>query len=206
MPEPPNAATDLRSAVSSVPVSTVPVSTVPVSTVPVPSTPAARPQSQSPPPSPVTAQPIHQLLARPDSDRAREHRYRFGQAVVFGLPVIALELWGHGLGGREAGWWVGVLQALLSGWVVYVAATGMLFEGLLLLHARSRWTGGLLVGAAAAVLYMLSVIPLVRLLLGSHTFVGMMFHWVVAILAGWSALQWWRLARGARHLVARNGR
>src|SRR5687768_5282994 len=117
MPDPPTAATDLPSDVS---------------TVPAPNTPAARGPSPARPPSPATAQPLHQLLARPVSERAREYRYRFGQAVVFGLPVVALELWGRGLGGREAGRWVGVLQALLSGWVVYVAATGMLFEGLLL--------------------------------------------------------------------------
>ena len=141
---------------------------------------------------------VDQLLARPDAERAREHRYRFGQAVVFGLPVIALEIWGEGLGGREAARWVGVLQALLCGWVLDVAAAGMLFEGLILLHARRQWTAGLAVAALAAGLYAFSVVILARQLLGHSPPVGPLFHWVVVLLATWSAWRWERLShRGA---------
>ena len=55
---------------------------------------------------------------------------------MFGLPVLALQWKGTALGGAEADRWVGILQALLAGWVVYVGAAGMLFEGLILLPRR----------------------------------------------------------------------
>src|SRR5690349_4428997 len=74
---------------------------------------------------------LPRFLTRPASDRLREYKYCCAQAVVFGLPVLALEAWGRSLGGREASRWVGGFQALLTGWVLYVAAAGMLFEGLL---------------------------------------------------------------------------
>ena len=70
-----------------------------------------------PPGSRLTA-----LLARDDDQRLREYKYRFSQAAVFGLPVLALQGWGRSLGGPESERWVGVLQALLAGWVVYVGA------------------------------------------------------------------------------------
>src|SRR5271156_1761343 len=76
------------------------------------------------------------LLDRPRADRAREFRYRLGQAVVFGLPVIALEQFGHHLGGPESDRWVGILEALLAGWVVYVGAAGLAFEGIVRLAVQ----------------------------------------------------------------------
>jgi hypothetical protein len=152
--------------------------------------------TQPPPPRP--SPPIEQLLARPDAERARDYRYRFGQSVVFGLPVIALEVWGRSLGGREAARWVGVLQALLSGWVLHVGAGGMLFEGLILLHARRRGTGGLAVAAVAVALYVFSAIQLGRLIFARAAGAGPVFHAVVILIASWSAWQWWRLARRSR--------
>src|SRR3954466_3838186 len=72
------------------------------------------------------------LLNRPREQRVREFKYRFAQSAVFGLPVLALQRFGPALGGAESPRWVGVLQLLLAGWVVYVGAAGMLFEGALL--------------------------------------------------------------------------
>lgn len=149
-------------------------------------------------PTPSGPAPLDELLTRPDAERAREHRYRFGQSLVFGLPVIALEVWGPGLGGPEAARWVGVLQALLAGWVVYVGAAGMLFEGLILLLARRRWSGGLAVAAAAMGLYLFSVVALARLLLGDASGLRPLFHCVVSLICIWSGWRWLRLARGAR--------
>jgi hypothetical protein len=127
-----------------------------------------------------------------------EYRYRFGQAIVFGVPVVALEIWGRSLGGREAARWVGVLQALLSGWVLHVGAGGMLFEGLILLHARRRWTGGLAVAGAAISCYVFSAIQLGRLIFGDAVGARPVFHLVVMLIAPWSAWQWWRLTRRSR--------
>src|SRR5687768_11480461 len=85
---------------------------------------------------PAPALPSHEALDRPPHQRLLEHRYRFGQAMVFGLPVWGLQLYGRSLGGPEADRWVAVLQALLAGWVVYVAAAGMMFEGIVQVGRR----------------------------------------------------------------------
>lgn len=119
----------------------------------------------------------------------REHRYRCAQSLVFGLPVIALHLWGRQLGGDDAPRWVWLLQALLSGWVVYVGATGLLVEGVFELPRRV--TADLLVATAAVGLWVASVT------------VGWMgrrpvwFFVVVLVVAGWTGFCW---ARGAARL------
>lgn len=149
--------------------------------------------------------PAAPLIHRPPDQRLREHRYRFGQAVVFGIPVVALHLFGRSLGGPvvEAVRWTGIFQALLAGWVVYVGATGMVFEGLVLLLARRRVvTGDLLAAIAAAALYVWSVVQLLAVLFAPHgstppspphaTFA---FHWAVILIAAWAGLQWFRLTR-----------
>ena len=41
---------------------------------------------------------VSDLLDRPPEQRLREYKYRFSQSIVFGLPVIALQLWGRALG------------------------------------------------------------------------------------------------------------
>jgi len=142
---------------------------------------------------------LSNLLSRPATERAREYRYRFGQSVVFGLPVIALQLWGDRLGGREALRWTGVFQALLAGWVIYVAAAGMLFEGILLL-GRRRVTGDLVCANVAVAVYLFSAIRLIHVLLGpSHG--RPVFHWVILILGIWSALRWCQFWRRATNVT-----
>src|SRR5207247_2497394 len=83
--------------------------------------------ANQPPPTPM-ADNLAVLLARPLEQRKREQQYRFAQSVVFGLPVIALQLWGHKLGPIDAQRWASVMQLLLAGWVMYVNL-GMVFEG-----------------------------------------------------------------------------
>lgn len=154
--------------------------------------PADTPTS-APSPAAVSSDSLPRLLARPISDRLREYKYWCAQAVVFGLPVLALQAWGPSLGGRESGRWVGGLQALLSGWVLYVAAAGMLFEGLLLLRRR-RPMADLIVAAVAIGLYCYSAVALGRSLFTTRT--GRpLFHAVVILLAGWCGLRWAYLAR-----------
>jgi cation transport ATPase len=148
------------------------------------------------------------LLDRPPEQRALEFKYRFGQAVVFGLPVLALQAWGMSLGGNEAERWVAVLQALLAGWVVYVAATGMVVDGLLQL-TRRRMTADLLVGTLAPGLYgwstaALLTVPINGALWHRHT----MFHVCVAVLGAWSGARWaWmKWSTRPRQDVDRRGR
>lgn len=148
-----------------------------------------------PPPAPLLS-PIESLLSRPAEQRLREYKYRFAQSAVFGLPVVALEVFGRALGGAEADRWVGVLQALLAGWVVYVGAAGMLFEGLLLIRRRVR--GDLVVASLAWGLYLLSLVRVLGILLSRDTSWPTFFHWSVLLIAAWTALQWWRLAQRPR--------
>jgi cation transport ATPase len=141
---------------------------------------------------------LSSLLDRPDAERLREHRYRFGQAFVFGSPVVFLACYGHALGGATAGLWSGLLQALLAGWVIYVCAVGMLFEGILML-ARRRFAADLLVAAAAIALSIAGLIAWGRLLLrGPSATVGWWFAASVLVLGAWAGLQWLRLARRMR--------
>jgi cation transport ATPase len=122
---------------------------------------------------------------------------------VFGTPVWALQWFGRELGGAEAQRWVQILQALLTGWVVYVAAAGMLFEGLVRLR-RGRVSGDVLVAMTAVGMYVVSLLGTIALLFrgdaasGDVSRIPPLFHWVVLVLACWSAVQWWRKKNG-RH-------
>ncbi len=136
------------------------------------------------------------LLARPDDQRLREYKYRFSQAVVFGLPVLALQAWGGALGGSESDRWVGILQALLAGWVVYVGAAGMLFEGLLLLPRRVM--ADLIPALGAVIAYAFSLISVLHVLFtGQLWYRPLLFHVSVIVVAAWTGLQWWRCSRRA---------
>lgn len=87
----------------------------------------------------------------------------------------------------ESDRWVGIFQALLAGWVVYVGAAGMLFESLVWL-GRRRFTGDLLPSATAVVLYLLT---LPRLATGHPGW----FHWAVLVIAIWTGLRWYIFSR-----------
>lgn len=139
------------------------------------------------------------LLDRPKSQRVLEFRYRLGQSVVFGLPVLALEGFGRSLGGAEADRWVSVLQALLAGWVVYVGAGGMLAEGMLLLLLRRRAAGWLLADATVALVtlcgYVLGAAKMIGLIFSALPRWPSTFHACVLLVAAWSALRWWVVSR-----------
>jgi hypothetical protein len=154
---------------------------------------------QSPPPSPERhANDFTALLLRPADQRRREYQYRFGQSVVFGLPVLGLQWFGRSLGGPESDRWVAILQALLAGWVAYVAAAGMLFEGLVWLRRR-RVTADLFPSAVAAGFYLASLIRLIAYALrgAAGDFPRPWFHWVVGLLIAWTAVRWGQFARRA---------
>jgi hypothetical protein len=114
---------------------------------------------------------------------------------------VALQIWGSGLGGREAGKWVGVFQALLAGWVIYVAAAGMLFEGVFLLPRRL--SADLVCAIVAIVIYLLSSYRLVHVLSGTGS-ARPVFHPVVLIMGAWSAVRWWQYARRGSKPTSRN--
>jgi cation transport ATPase len=133
------------------------------------------------------------LIARPREQRAREFKYRFAQSLVFGLPVLALQRFGRALGWVEADRWVGLLQLVLAGWVLYVAAAGLLFEGIL--TRRRRVSADLIVALAAVAAFVLSISAVAATLFGRTPRWSPRFDAVVALLIFWSGVRWWWLSR-----------
>ncbi|HEV2295649.1 MAG TPA: hypothetical protein VGR35_17510 [Tepidisphaeraceae bacterium] len=137
---------------------------------------------------------MSKLLARPHEQRLREYKYRFSQAAVFGLPVLALQAWGHALGGPESDRWIGFLQALLAGWVVYIGAAGMLFEGLILLPRRVM--ADLIPALVAVLTYLFSLVSVLHVPFTSHLgYRPLLFHVSVLVIALWTGMQWFRWSR-----------
>jgi cation transport ATPase len=174
-----------------------------------PDRPLTPPPPDSPPTNPPTPSPaghpedpIDALLRRPNSERAREYKYRFAQAAVFGLPAIALQVFGQSLGGPEAHRWVAVFQAVLTGWVVYVGAAGMLFEGLLRLSRRNL-TADLLPALLVVSLYLVALYH-AAISLRTNVATAGLFHVPVLVLAPWVALRWWAFADPDRAEAIRN--
>ncbi|MGB7160222.1 MAG: hypothetical protein WBD40_19295 [Tepidisphaeraceae bacterium] len=144
--------------------------------------------------STTSSAPLSDLLQRPNDQRLREYKYRFSQAIVFGLPVLALEVWGRALGGPESDRWVGILQALLAGWVVYVGAAGMLFEGLILLPRRVM--PDLFAAIVAIGAYLFSLVSVLHVLFTAQLWYRpLLFHVSVIVVALWTGLQWHRWSR-----------
>jgi cation transport ATPase len=134
------------------------------------------------------------ILDRPAADRLREYKYRCAQAIVFGLPVIFLEYFGHRLGGPEAVRWVAILQALLAGWVMYVGAAGMLVGGSIRLLGK-RFDADLVVALVALGIYIGSSVSTAQILLGASTSGKPLFHWSIILVIGWTALRWGQYSR-----------
>jgi hypothetical protein len=141
---------------------------------------------------------LHELLTRPRDQRLREYKYRFGQSIVFGLPVIALHFWGANLGPVDSQRWSSLLQSLLCGWVVYVNL-GMLFEGFVdrrltsTSTVESRLRGDFIVATIALSLYLYSVISAIKGIITSHLWYPTLFQFCIILLSTWSAWRWWRL-------------
>lgn len=132
---------------------------------------------------------LEQLLARPHDQRLREYKYRCAQSLVFGLPVFALQWFGTSLGGPEAVRWVAILQMLLTGWVMYVGAAGMLLEGAILLR-RGTLQPDFVVAVFAVAAYVSSVVSLTIYLLSARISVPFLFHVAVMLVAIWTGIRW----------------
>ena len=135
------------------------------------------------------------LLARPRQQRLLEYKQRCAQAIVFGLPMLGLQWFGHLLGGApmEQQRWISILQALLSGWVIYVGATGMLIEGIFL---WPRVTADFVVAMVATLIYLFSAISTTGIFFIGRPFYGpLLFHWSSILLAGWCGWRWWGMSR-----------
>src|SRR5262249_39243503 len=112
---------------------------------------------------------LDDLLNRPLDQRIKEYRYRCAQAVVFGLPVAALEIFGPALDRNGHERWVPPLQALLAGWVCYVGAMGMLFESILMLGMK-RISADLVPSLFAVGCFLWSALSTIGVLVQGHPF------------------------------------
>jgi hypothetical protein len=139
--------------------------------------------------SPSGARTLVDLLNRPATERRREYKYRFAQSTVFGLPVLALRLFGPTLGGPEALRWIGLMSALLAGWVVYVGALPMLVEAIL----RRRPTLDGVAAAAAVGGYAAALFTTVRLLATGvvpDSLTSWGFGFAVVVCIAWNGARW----------------
>ncbi len=128
---------------------------------------------------------IQELLGRPAAHRAREYKYRFAQTVVFGLPVVGLWVWGPVLDPMGYARWASILEALLTGWILYVNA-GMAIEGLML----RRVTGDLVVSGVVAGMYGWGIVWMIVGMVGAHG-EGMIWFLICAVaLAVWTGVRW----------------
>lgn len=127
------------------------------------------------------------------AERTREYKYRFSQTMVFGLPVVALQLFGRVLGPADWERWVSLLQALLAGWVLYVNL-GMFIEGIVALWWR-QLSADLLIVALAAGLYFHGALGAIAGIISNELPYPLLFHAMVILLAGWTGWRWWRMAR-----------
>src|SRR5205085_5637729 len=123
----------------------------------------------------------------------------FAQSVVFGLPVIALQLWGSKLGPTDAQRWASVMQMLLAGWVMYVNL-GMIFEGALLLRrgfdklTAGRITADFVIATVALALFLFSAISVSRVFISGALWYRPLLFWAqVVVLAAWTGFSWWRM-------------
>ena len=147
----------------------------------------------SSPPAQPDSSPLEQLITRPDEQRLREHKYRFAQSVVFGLPVLALHHWGAALGPVDSQRWASVLEALLAGWVMYVNI-GMIIEGIVV--RRLNVMPDFLVASIALVLYAWSLTGVIHVLAYNSLWPRpLLLHVCVILLAIWTGAQWFRFAR-----------
>jgi cation transport ATPase len=143
----------------------------------------------SSPPIPDHKSEVSNVLGRPASERLREYKYRFAQSVVFGLPVVALHFFGPALGGPEAARWVGLLQLLLAGWVMYVGGAGMLVDAML----RRKLTADGVVAGTAIALFLAGGAAVIHVFLSAHAWsVRPFFPSAVLLLCVWTGIQWYR--------------
>src|SRR3954468_15487791 len=124
---------------------------------------------------------IESILNRPISERIREHKYRFAQCLVFGLPALALQFFGPKLGGAESGRWIGLLQALLTGWCLYLAALPMLSESMMLL-TLGKVKLELFISMATIILYVIGLVGWIFTLRGRGALLPSAFGWAVILL------------------------
>jgi cation transport ATPase len=132
---------------------------------------------------------LQTVLNRPASERLREHKYRFAQCIVFGIPVLALQFLGPRLGGGDSGRWTGLLQSLLGGWIVYIGAVPLIAEGFLLI-AQRQFKIEMLVALGALVLYIIGLVGWIMTLRGRAAPFPIAFSCSVVILVCWSGVQW----------------
>jgi hypothetical protein len=142
---------------------------------------------------------LNALLQRPLDQRIREYQYRAAQSAVFGLPVLALHFFGHFLGSGADRWPI-LMQMLLTGWIVYVSATGMIFEALLTM--RPQFAADFSIAAIATALFAFSSARVIyQIAITASATATTYFHLTVLLLLAWTALRFTWLSRQRKMLA-----
>ncbi|MBC8106853.1 MAG: hypothetical protein H7Z14_09715 [Anaerolineae bacterium] len=81
------------------------------------------------------------------------------------------------------------MQIVLSGWILFVAATGMLSEGFVLLAARRKVSADFIVALISVAMFVFSCISAGVHFFGSKS-PPQFFHLIVILLAAWSGIRW----------------
>jgi hypothetical protein len=113
--------------------------------------------------------------------------------------VLALQLFGPSLGGPESSKWIGLFQALLAGWVMYIGALPILLEEamdtmLRPRHQRSR-SLSMLVVLLALMFYVIGIATWVLILLRRSPIIPAPFAITVSIVILWCGWKSLRLSR-----------
>ena len=107
--------------------------------------------------------------------------------------MLALQWFGPRLGGAESERWIGILQALLCGWIVYVAAVGMTVGAVL--EFAPPLVGDLIVGMASILMCLWSMGAVIPVFVTGHlAYHPILFHLIVMLLLVWTAIRWFWLA------------
>ena len=118
--------------------------------------------------------------------------------MIFGLPVLALQVLGPKLGGPESARWIGLFQLLLAGWVMYIGAVGLFAEAMLEEPIRrhcSKTAFGAAVGFFSIGFYVIGVMCWVMVMFAKLKVLPAAFAVAVSLPTVWSGIQWLRLAR-----------
>jgi hypothetical protein len=85
---------------------------------------------------------------------------------------------------------VPLLQLVLSGWVLYVSAGGLLSEGAVRILARRRAGADFTIASLACAAFLFSAVATTAVLIGRRPWFGpLLFHVVVLLLIAWNGLR-----------------
>jgi len=102
--------------------------------------------------------------------------------------VVVLAIWGAALGPTDQMRWSSVMQALLTGWILYINL-GLALEAII----RRQFSVDLLVFAVALLMYLWSLAGIARVLVTGHLWPKPLLWICVTLLGVWNLIGLTRL-------------